>query len=303
MGDLVIGGTGFLGPHVVEALVARGRHVTVAARRRPRAEHGLPAGAAFLEVDGEQPGALAARVASGEFRRVLHLAALSRVDQAEADPERALRLNCHWPSELASAADAASCAFVWASTDLVFGGRAPLDAAGFGPTEAPSPIGAYGTSKAAGEAAILERNPAALVVRLPLLFGDSRGRGLGARDGLFAALDRGESPQLFRDELRSPLDTGAAAAGLLALVDMGCAGIWHLGGRAVSRFELGRALCLAAGRDPARLRSVLQSDLGLAGRRAADARLDSRATRELGSELDMCLDSGGAPVFPESSSR
>ena len=298
--ELVLGGTGFLGPHLVDAIVALGRRVTVAARRPPPASLRLPAGVDFVSVDGERPGALVEDVARGKYARIFHLAALSRTDEAEAAPARALRLNRDWPAELAAAATAAGVPYVWASTDLVFGGRPPADALGYGPDEAPAPVGVYGRSKAAGEEAVLASAEGALVVRLPLLFGDSRGRALGASDGLFEALARGVTARLFTDEWRTPLDVVAAARGLVALERMGCTGRWHLGGRGVSRFELGCALCLAAELDPARLEPVQRSNLGLAETRAEDARLDTRATRALGSELSICLDSGSAPHFRES---
>jgi dTDP-4-dehydrorhamnose reductase len=293
---LVTGGTGFLGLFVTRALVRAGHTVTLAGRH----EVELPEGARrFVQTDGQQPGALVDVVETGAFRVVVHLAALARTGEAEADPARADRLNRDWPGELAAAARA-GVRFVHASTDLVFGGEPPRGATGFGAADPPAPVGHYGVSKAAGEGRVRAADPHALVVRLPLLFGDSGGRGFGAGDGLFAALERGESPGLFTDELRTPLDVEAAAAALVALSDAHATGIWHLGGRPLSRFELGVALCHATGRDTTPLVPTTRVALGLTASRAGDARLDTRRTREHFPAIAALLDSGSAPSFPKS---
>ena len=57
---LVVGGSGFVGRHVVAALAARGASVTVPARRRERAKHLLPLPTVeVVEADVAQPGVLA----------------------------------------------------------------------------------------------------------------------------------------------------------------------------------------------------------------------------------------------------
>lgn len=63
---LVVGGTGFLGRHLVAALVARGARVTVPTRRRERAKHLylLPT-VDVLEADLRAPGSFA-RLAAGK---------------------------------------------------------------------------------------------------------------------------------------------------------------------------------------------------------------------------------------------
>jgi len=294
---LVTGGTGLFGVHVVRALIGAGLRVTLAGRDAgdvPAEVHD------FVEADGERPGALVDVIARGGFECIVHLAALARTGLAEREPALAERLNAVWPGELAAAATAAGARFVHASTDLVFGARSAAGAGGFAPDEPTAPVGRYGASKAAGEAAVLGADPTALVVRLPLLFGDSLGRGLGASDGLFAALDCGNEVRLFTDELRTPLDVEAAAAALFVLMEADAQGTWHLSGRALSRYELGLALCHASGRDPQRLIPTTRIELGLESTRAADARLDTTATRAHFPAIGALLDSGSAPAFSKS---
>ncbi len=149
------------------------------------------------------------------------------------------------------------------------------------------PVSRYGETKAAGERAVLETSPEALVVRLPLLYGDSGGRGLGATDALLAAVARGERPRLFEDEFRTPLDVDVAARALVELLlDSGVAGVLHVAGKErLARYELGLALLAAAGFDPARARAAVlagtRRQAGLETTRPADVSLDASRARDM----------------------
>ena len=310
--ELVIGGTGFLGLHLVDALIAAGRRVVVAARRIPlEAGVKLPKIAGFHQVENwtavpaRRPRQLImmSAISNAQFARVWHLAAMSRSADAERDPEAAEAVNCEWPAAIAKAACQSATPMIHVSTDLVFGAH-PAPAAGFAPTDPIAPVGAYGQSKAHGEQAVRRKHQKADIVRLPLLFGDSRRRQLGASDALLAMLERGETPQLFTDEWRTPLDVRAAADALVALDGALTAeplrrgGVWHLGGRRVSRADLGCALLARSGYGPDRVTKTTRAALGLVESRAADASLDSSATRALSESLQNTLESGSAPSFP-----
>jgi dTDP-4-dehydrorhamnose reductase len=275
---LVLGGTGFLGAHVVSA--ARLRWRVVAASRAPER---LPAAARHPRVelaawDARAPRALAELLDACRPDVVLDAAALSRGSDCERDPALARELNEELPGRASELCRARGLRFLHVSTDLVFGG-APPRAGRYREDDPPSPLSAYGASKAAGEARVLAADPAALVVRLPLLWGDSFGRGLGASDSLAALLTRGETPRLFVDEHRTPLDVENAARALLELAEGSHAGLLHVAGsERVSRHEL--AGLLLGGRTE-RLRPARRADLGLAEQRPADASLDAARARAM----------------------
>ncbi|MDF1798104.1 MAG: sugar nucleotide-binding protein [Planctomycetota bacterium] len=288
--DLVVGGSGFLGAHVVAELARRGRS-PVSASRAPAPPPGATAPAEELVVDGTLPGALVEAIEAGHFERVFLVAALSRVGDAAHDPGLALRLNRDWPGELAAACAGAGVRLVHVSTDLVFGTEPPPRASGFTEQDPTAPLEPYGASKAAGERRVLEAAPDALVVRLPLLYGHSFGRGLGAGDALVRALEAGDDPMLFTDEHRTPIDAAEAARLLVELAGSPAAaspsGLLHLGGpERLSRAELGQRL-LAGRPELASPRLGTRADLGLAATRAADACLDSSRARALCAELGI----------------
>lgn len=293
---LVTGATGFLGAHVVAAAVDRnrrdatfadplGRLVVAAGRDVPLApRYSTPRDAAqWIAVDltADLPAFLA-RVNPAE---IVHCAALSRAKDCQADPARAARLNAALAGELAAWAAAHGARLVHVSTDLVFG-RADAPRGGFREDASPDPVSVYGESKLAGERAVLAAHPRALVARLPLLYGDSAGRGLGASDSLLAAVDRDEHPPLFVDEFRTPLEVGNAARALVELLDRDAAGVLHVAGPdRLSRHALGlavlEAMGLARADAEAAVRPVEQSSVDAGAPRPRDVSLDARRAARL----------------------
>ena len=277
---LVLGASGFLGRHVAEMAAEQGGAAPVAASRRPVEI----AGTRSLQVDlldaGEPEGVLF----EVRPRAVLLVAASSDALGCEAEPELARRLNTEVPERVARWCAAHGSRLVHVSTDLVFGGGEPR-AERYGEDDPPSPLHTYGRTKAAGEAAVLEAFPGAVVARLPLLFGPSHGRRLGASDSLMAALGEGGTPTLFTDEWRTPLHVTDAARALVELVDRDYAGVLHLAGEErLTRHELGMVV-LSAARAPVdwrrRVRAATRAEAGRADDRPEDVSLDASRAREL----------------------
>jgi len=244
---LVTGAGGLLGPWVVADLRRRGLDVWTVGRS-----------AGDVVADLCAPGMVDAVLEATAPEVVVHLAALSRIADCAADPQRAMRCNAVLPGELAARLGPRCIAV---STDLVFDGRA----APYAPTAPLAPLSVYGSSKAAGEERVLAHG--GNVVRLPLLFGpDGAGRGATAmvRDAILA----GRTVTLFTNEYRTPLHCLDAAAMLAGLVLELLEGtlpraprLLHFAGpERCSRWELGRRLCAQHGLPAALLRPVECTD-------------------------------------------
>lgn len=145
---LVTGGAGFIGSHLVDALVARGDEVTVLDNlHRGRQEFVSPA-ASFVEGDVRDPLALAFAARGAEV--VYHLAAQSNVMGALSDMEYSFESNVVGTFHALQAAGHAGAArFVFASSREAYGEPAELPVAESAPLAARNP---YGASKVAGEA-------------------------------------------------------------------------------------------------------------------------------------------------------
>lgn len=169
---------------------------------------------------------------------VIHAAAMARVSDCHADPEKAHQVNAAATATLAGLAARRGARFVYVSTDLVFGGERGR----YAEEDAPSPLSEYGRSKAAGEVAALAV-PRAVVARVSLLYGPSLIGRPTFFDEQVTALRGGRPVTLFSDEHRSPLDLASAAGALLALAKSEYVGVLHVGGpERMSRLEMGQRL-------------------------------------------------------------
>ncbi|MBN1319915.1 MAG: sugar nucleotide-binding protein [Thermoleophilia bacterium] len=178
---------------------------------------------------------------------VVNAAAYTDVERAEAEADRAFLVNGRAAGWLAAAAHEADLAFVHVSTDFVFDGTKP---GAYLETDRPNPISVYGSSKLAGERAVLAAHPSALIVRTSWTYGlggDNfpvkilrRARALmecqraggdaahGAGDGATGSVVPGL--QVVADEIGSPTYSVDLAEGLLALLSAGARGLYHLTG-------------------------------------------------------------------------
>ncbi len=176
---LVTGGTGFVGRHLVSALLEQGGNVGVFTRKPALVEptRGLSIFTGDLEEEASFAPALRDAVA------VVHLAA--RVATPGTDPQPLYDFNVRSAEVVARAVRRAGVKrFVHVSSGGVYGdGRSPAPHL---ETEAPSPGNAYERSKLAGEAAVhrvLEGSDVECVVLRPAgIFGPGRAATLAFFD-------------------------------------------------------------------------------------------------------------------------
>jgi len=112
----VTGGSGFIGSHVVDHMVAAGHDVTVL----DVGQRWLNPAAHYRQADIFDEEALAAALAGAEA--VFHLAGIADVNDVAADPVRAVRLNVEGTARVLDAARHARVdRFILASTVWVYG--------------------------------------------------------------------------------------------------------------------------------------------------------------------------------------
>ena len=270
---MITGASGLLGHALCRA--ARNRHTVygVYRRHKPRV-----AGLHMIQADLRNRQCLSDLITTIGPRAVIHAAANADVVACEKKPQVGDTINRQVPVRLAGLCDRAGIAYLFTSTDLVFDGRqAPYDE-----SAPPRPICVYGEQKVRAEAGVLSHCANALVCRLPLMFGVGpySGRHFGVQ--MLNAIRRGETLNLFEDELRTPVDIDSAAHGILTLLGK-VKGIFHLGGYTrVSRYELGLALARQLGIEPDMIRPVSIHQMKLAVARAADCSLDSQKAYDAG---------------------
>ena len=173
---------------------------------------------------------------------MVNCAAWTDVDGAETHREQAHAVNADGAGNLARAAAAAGVPLVHVSTDYVFAGDAPLDAAGaprpYVESDPTGPRSVYGETKLEGELQVLAASPRHAVVRSSWLFGvdgqtssprcwPAGRQPEGGADGPDRATP---SVQVVTDQIGCPTWTGHLAPALLGLLEREVSGLVHLAG-------------------------------------------------------------------------
>lgn len=215
---------------------------------------------------------------------VIHGAAYTDVDGCERDPERADAVNHRGARAIAGAAKRTGAYVLAVGTDFVFSGRR---GAPYSERSDPDPISVYGSSKLAGEQAVLETDPSFAVARTAWVYG-----GAGKhfpRTVLGVVTSRGEM-SVVDDETSCPTFAGDLAEGLIALAAQRPSGIFHLVNEgAISRYEFARAIMIAAVKD-ADLIAPISTEAFLAAyplpaKRPANSALENHRAAQLGVRL------------------
>jgi dTDP-4-dehydrorhamnose reductase len=194
---------------------------------------------------------------------VLHAAAWTDVDGAEADPQGAAAVNVAGTANVASLA----APLVVFSSDYVFDGRKNEP---YLESDGVNPLSAYGRTKLHGEAAA---GSDAWIVRTSWLFGPT---GHNFVRTMLRLATEGAEVSVVDDQRGCPTYVGHLARGVRELVDSGLpCGIWHLAAAGDCTWaDLAEAIFSEAGVD-CRVRRVATEELGRPAPRPAYAVLRS----------------------------
>jgi dTDP-4-dehydrorhamnose reductase len=204
------------------------------------------------------------------------VAEFTNVERAEDDAAGAYRVNEDGALLLADAARDAGLGFVHVSTDFVFDGAKK---GAYVETDATNPLSVYGASKLAGERAVTEAYPEALIVRTAWVYGPA---GDNFPVKILRAARSGGPVRVVTDEVGSPTYTMDLATGLLALVDAGASGLYHLAGAgSCTRYELAVEVLRFAGLEAA-VDPVMAATFPSRAARPANSVLDCAKAAALG---------------------
>jgi UDP-glucose 4-epimerase len=286
MRALVTGGAGFIGSHLVDALLASGDTVAVvddlSTGRRERVPDGVPLHVVDIAAIGE----------AMERERpdvVFHLAAQVDVRKSVADPAYDARANVAGTASVLEAARVAGARRVlFASTGgALYGESVPLPT----PEDAPlAPFSPYGASKAAAETYLALYTRLHGLSTLALRFGNVYGprqdpHGEAGVIAIFSgAKVEGRRATVYGDgsQTRDYVYVGDVVSGFLAAAESDATGAVNIGtGVETSVRELVEAIGVEADFAPARTGEVARSCLDV-----------SRAAEQLGWRAEVALADG-----------
>jgi UDP-glucose 4-epimerase len=147
---LVTGGAGFIGSHLVDALLAEGYEVEVVDDLSSGDARNVAEGATLHTLDITDRAALHGAIERAAPRAIFHLAAQASVVASVADPGRDCEVNVRGTLNVVDVAGRLGVPVVFTSTGgALYGDEAPMPT----PEERiPAPLSPYGASKWAAEA-------------------------------------------------------------------------------------------------------------------------------------------------------
>ncbi|MEI7437129.1 MAG: SDR family oxidoreductase [bacterium] len=282
---LVSGASGLLGMALTAQLRAAGHAVDGLCHRS--------AGTLTRAADLLDPRALAA-LDSDPWDAVVNLAAYRSPDQCEAGRKAAWRLNAEMPGELAALAARRGARCIHISTDYVFPGTHPP----YSESDPADPVNYYGVTKAASERVVAEADPAAVILRIPALYGNPPSPLLSPllEEGLLAA--RSKTAIDVDDRIvRHPTWTEDIACVIVFLLERSdVTGVLQASApEAVTRYGWTLAIAGILGLSSAHLRPVKVPSCNVRAVRPVDAHLSVERLRALGGPVPR----GFSVVLPD----
>jgi dTDP-4-dehydrorhamnose reductase len=273
---LVVGQNGQLARCLRDVAILRGI---------PMATAGRP------ELDLESGEGIDRVTATVDPSAIINAAAYTAVDAAEAQPRRAFGINCAGAALLADMAARRTIPFVHVSTDYVFDGAKPSP---YREDDATAPLNIYGSSKLAGEAAVLGVNPRAAVIRTAWVYSPY---GTNFVRTMLRLSKTQPMVRVVYDQHGTPTCAADLASAILAIVDRlqsasgrDYAGIYHLAGQGETSWHGFAAAIFASlsrrGQRVPKLQAITTDDYPTAARRPKNSCLDSsKAERVFGVRL------------------
>ena len=192
---------------------------------------------------------------------IINASAYTAVDQAEIEPELAMKINAAVPGVMAEMAKKLNSAFIHYSTDYVFDGKSNLP---YKENDQTNPLNIYGQSKLMGEQNIKQAGEAFLILRTSWVYSL---RGNSFVNKVLGWARKNETLKIVSDQISSPTWSRMLAETTSLLIAKNKdnpfekigerSGVYHLAGSGyTSRYEWAKQILAL---DPNRSKQVVQN--------------------------------------------
>jgi dTDP-4-dehydrorhamnose reductase len=224
---LITGSNGLLGQKLVALITEKNEFILVAtargANRLPENENYR-----YISMDITSEENTSEVISSIKPDFIIHTAAMTNVDQCEAEKELCWRQNVDAVKYISAAAAIAGAHLTHLSTDFIFDGKnGPYDETAKG-----NPLSYYGESKLAAEETVINSNISWAIARTVLVYGIAHDM---SRSNIILwvkkSLEEGKSIQVVNDQWRTPTLAEDLALGCYLIVKHHATGIFNISGK------------------------------------------------------------------------
>lgn len=203
---------------------------------------------------------------------IINAAAMTNVDLAQDQPERAFQVNALGPGNLSRVASEVGANLIHISSEAVYSGERTEP---YTEDEACHPVSVYGISKLSGDELVMVWNPNSFVIRTSWLYSSQSGSNFPTRI-LNQLRNTSRQIQVVTDIYGNPTPTTLLADAIFAIMGSPPAfGTYHICAReAASKYDWAVEIAEHAGFGRDRIEPVLSNDYETTARRPKHVDLD-----------------------------
>jgi dTDP-4-dehydrorhamnose reductase len=261
---LVTGSAGLVGSQVVKDLTQQ-NHAVYSCYHDVSPEHGTP-----IKLDLANLDYIADTIDKIKPDSIIHLAAMTGVDQCETHQELAMKINANATEIMARQAAKQNTFFLYVSTDYIFDGMHGMRKE----SDTPNPLGFYGKSKLAGELAVNNLPSKWCIARTSTPFGIHKTKKsfpIWVKENL----ESKKEISVLTDQFTSPTYVPNLSKMLIEIATRHLVGIYHTSGDTkISRYDFAEMVAEKLDLDKKFLQSASMSDMNWKAQRPNDSSLD-----------------------------
>jgi dTDP-4-dehydrorhamnose reductase len=276
---LITGANGFVGYYLIQQLLDKNFAVVATGKggnRLPYQQENF----CYRSLDFTSKENVAAVFQDVKPQVVVHCGAISKPDECEQNRKAAFLSNVTGTINLLEASAAIQAHFVFLSTDFVFSG----DRGFYQEEDERLPVNYYGETKVLAEDEVRQYPFRWSIVRTVLVYGKTFSGRENIVTNTAIALQQGKALKIFDDQVRTPTYVEDLATGLVAIVQKGATGIYHISGEDIKTpYEVAVETARLLNLDSSLITLVKAHEFDQPARRPAKTGFDiSKAKRELG---------------------
>lgn len=275
---LVTGANGFLGYYLAEQLLSKKYFVIATGKgtcRLPFQSQNF----VYETMDFANANEVKQIFKKHQPAVIIHSGAMSKPDECELNKEAAFLTNVTGTLHLLNEAALLKSFFIFLSTDFIFSGEKGM----YKEEEEAQPVNYYGQTKLLAENEVKKYSGSWSIVRTVLVYGRSFSNRQNILTGVADALQKGEKPKIFNDQLRTPTYVEDLAGSIIKIVEKKAKGIYHISGEDVkSPYEMCVDVASYLKLDASLITVVTEKDFQQPARRPLKTGFNiSKAKREL----------------------